>query len=189
MYIAKIKKNMKIIKTKISGLFIIKPKNYKDKRGFFYESYVKKKYGNLIKKNFCQDNVSLSKKNVLRGIHFQLPPFSQGKLVRVIDGEVLDVAVDLRKSSRTFGKWVSVTLSSKKNNQLWIPEGFGHGFVVKSETAHLLYKTTNYYNKESEESIIWNDKTLSIDWGIKNPNISKKDREAKDFINVSYFTK
>jgi len=175
----------------IQGLILLEPKVFCDERGFFFESYNEKKFNELIenKVKFVQDNHSFSTKNVLRGIHFQLPPFDQGKLVRVIDGEVLDVAVDLRKSSRTFGKWVSVTLSSKKNNQLWIPEGFGHGFVVKSETAHLLYKTTNYYNKESEESIIWNDKTLSIDWGIKNPNISKKDREAKDFINVSYFTK
>lgn len=175
----------------IQGLILLEPKVFCDERGFFFESYNEKKFNELIenKVKFVQDNHSFSTKNVLRGIHFQLPPFDQGKLVRVIDGEVLDVAVDLRKSSSTFGKWVSVTLSSKKNNQLWIPEGFGHGFVVKSETAHLLYKTTNYYNKESEESIIWNDKTLSIDWGIKNPKISKKDREAKDFINVSYFTK
>lgn len=175
----------------IEGLALLKPRIFSDDRGFFFESFNQDNFNKTIGKEikFVQDNHSFSTKNVLRGIHFQLPPFSQGKLVRVIDGEVLDVAVDLRKSSRTFGKWVSVTLSSKKNNQLWIPEGFGHGFVVKSETAHLLYKTTNYYNKESEESIIWNDKTLSIDWGIKNPNISKKDREAKDFINVSYFTK
>ncbi len=175
----------------IEGLALLKPRIFSDDRGFFFESFNQDNFNKTIGKEikFVQDNHSFSTKNVLRGIHFQLPPFGQGKLVRVIDGEVLDVAVDLRKSSRTFGKWVSVTLSSKKNNQLWIPEGFGHGFVVKSETAHLLYKTTNYYNKESEESIIWNDKTLSIDWGIKNPNISKKDREAKDFINVSYFTK
>lgn len=167
----------------IEGLVLLEPKVFSDERGFFFESFNEKKFNEIIgnKVKFVQDNHSFSKKNVLRGIHFQLPPFDQGKLVRVIDGEVLDVAVDLRKSSKTFGNWVSVVLSSKKNNQFWIPEGFGHGFIVRSKTAHFLYKTTNYYNKESEGSIIWNDRMLNIDWGTEEPTISNKDLLADTF--------
>ena len=173
----------------IEGLALLKPKIFNDDRGFFFESFNEDNFNKTIGKEikFVQDNHSFSTKKVLRGIHFQLPPFAQGKLVRVIDGEVLDVAVDLRRNSETFGKWVSVILNSSENHQFWIPEGFGHGFVVISETAHFLYKTTNYYNKNSEGSIIWNDSTLNIDWGITDPIINNKDSSAKTFLESEYF--
>lgn len=173
----------------IEGLALLKPRIFSDDRGFFFESFNQDNFNKTIGKEikFVQDNHSFSTKKVLRGIHFQLPPFAQGKLVRVIDGEVLDVAVDLRRNSKTFGKWVSVILNSSENHQFWIPEGFGHGFVVISETAHFLYKTTNYYNKNSEGSIIWNDSTLNIDWGITDPIINNKDSSAKTFLESEYF--
>ncbi|MFL2730327.1 MAG: dTDP-4-dehydrorhamnose 3,5-epimerase [Gammaproteobacteria bacterium] len=173
----------------IEGLALLKPKIFHDDRGFFFESFNEDNFNKTIGKEikFVQDNHSFSTKKVLRGIHFQLPPFAQGKLVRVIDGEVLDVAVDLRRNSETFGKWVSVILNSSENHQFWIPEGFGHGFVVISETAHFLYKTTNYYNKNSEGSIIWNDSTLNINWGIRDPIINNKDLSAKPFLESEYF--
>lgn len=173
----------------IEGLALLKPRIFSDDRGFFFESFNQDNFNKTIGKKikFVQDNHSFSTKKVLRGIHFQLPPFAQGKLVRVIDGEVLDVAVDLRRNSKTFGKWVSVILNSSENHQFWIPEGFGHGFVVISETAHFLYKTTNYYNKNSEGSIIWNDSTLNIDWGITDPIINNKDSSAKTFLESEYF--
>tara|TARA_B100000941_G_scaffold218035_1_gene160844 strand:- start:363 stop:905 length:543 start_codon:yes stop_codon:yes gene_type:complete len=173
----------------IEGLALLKPRIFSDDRGFFFESFNQDNFNKTIGKEikFVQDNHSFSTKKVLRGIHFQLPPFAQGKLVRVIDGEVLDVAVDLRRNSKTFGKWVSVILNSSENHQFWIPEGFGHGFVVISETAHFLYKTTNYYNKNSEGSIIWNDRTLNIDWGITDPIINNKDSSAKTFLESEYF--
>ena len=173
----------------IEGLALLKPRIFSDDRGFFFESFNQDNFNKTIGKEikFVQDNHSFSTKKVLRGIHFQLPPFAQGKLVRVIDGEVLDVAVDLRRNSETFGKWVSVILNSSENHQFWIPEGFGHGFVVISETAHFLYKTTNYYNKNSEGSIIWNDSTLNIDWGITDPIINNKDSSAKTFLESEYF--
>lgn len=173
----------------IEGLALLKPRIFSDDRGFFFESFNQDNFNKTIGKEikFVQDNHSFSTKKVLRGIHFQLPPFAQGKLVRVIDGEVLDVAVDLRRNSKTFGKWVSVILNSSENHQFWIPEGFGHGFVVISETAHFLYKTTNYYNKNSEGSIIWNDSTLNIDWGVTDPIINNKDSSAKTFLESEYF--
>ena len=173
----------------IEGLVLLKPKIYNDERGFFFESFNQDNFNKAIgiETKFVQDNHSFSSKKVLRGIHFQLPPFAQGKLVRVIDGEVLDIAVDLRKNSKTFGNWVSVILNSRENHQFWIPEGFGHGFVVMSETAHFLYKTTNYYNKSSEGSIIWNDSTLNIDWGIKDPIVNSKDLCARPFLESEYF--
>jgi len=173
----------------IEGLALLKPRIFSDDRGFFFESFNQDNFNKTIGKEikFVQDNHSFSTKKVLRGIHFQLPPFAQGKLVRVIDGEVLDVAVDLRRNSKTFGKWVSVILNSSENHQFWIPEGFGHGFAVISETAHFLYKTTNYYNKNSEGSIIWNDSTLNIDWGITDPIINNKDSSAKTFLESEYF--
>lgn len=175
-----------VIDTKLPEVKIIKPEVYQDKRGFFYESY---NHQSFIKSvdcdvTFVQDNHSKSLINVLRGLHFQLPPFEQGKLIRVIDGQVLDVAVDIRLESPTFGHWVAEILSSDNKKQLWIPPGFAHGFLTKSSTAQLLYKTTNYFSKDHERSIKWNDKDLDIDWGLlDDPIISEKDLHASTLKN------
>lgn len=170
---------MEIIKTSIEGLVIIQPKAFEDERGYFLESYKE----SFIKENFpdihfIQDNESKSSYGVLRGLHFQKPPFDQTKLVRVIDGEVLDVAVDLRKGSLTYGKWVSILLSGKNKKQLFIPKGFAHGYIVLSKNALFSYKVDNLYSPDHETGIIYNDKTLNIDWKIpkKNILISKKDQ-------------
>tara|TARA_B100000925_G_scaffold129738_1_gene97137 strand:- start:37 stop:564 length:528 start_codon:yes stop_codon:yes gene_type:complete len=170
---------MEIIKTSIEGLVIIQPKVFEDERGYFMESYKE----SVIKENFpdihfIQDNESKSCYGVLRGLHFQKPPFDQTKLVRVIDGEVLDVAVDLRKGSLTYGKWVSILLSGKNKKQLFIPKGFAHGYIVLSKNALFSYKVDNLYSPDHETGIIYNDKTLNIDWKIpkKNILISKKDQ-------------
>ncbi|HHZ8354273.1 TPA: dTDP-4-dehydrorhamnose 3,5-epimerase [Morganella morganii] len=163
---------MNISKTKIPDVLIIEPKVFGDERGFFYESYNHKKFEQAVGKevNFVQDNHSKSTKGVLRGLHFQKAPYSQGKLVRCVVGEVFDVAVDIRENSDTYGEWVGIVLSAENKRQLWIPEGFAHGFLVLSETAEFLYKATNYYHPESEGGIIWNDKDLNIKW----PHIEKK---------------
>ena len=159
---------MKINKTFIEDLLIIEPQLFKDDRGFFYETYNKKNFDKIIKTNFIQDNESKSNKGVVRGLHFQSPPFEQAKLVRCVNGKILDVAVDLRLNSKTYGKFFSIELSSENNNQLFIPKGFAHGFQVLSETAIVNYKVDEYYNLDSDSGIIWNDKDLSIDW---NPDI------------------
>ena len=159
---------MKINKTFIEDLLIIEPQLFKDDRGFFYETYNKKNFEKIIKTNFIQDNESKSNRGVVRGLHFQLPPFEQAKLVRCVNGKILDVAVDLRVNSKTYGKFFSIELSSENNNQLFIPKGFAHGFQVLSETAIVNYKVDEYYNLDSDSGIIWNDKDLSIDW---NPDI------------------
>jgi len=178
---------MEIIKTNIEGLVIIKPKVYEDERGYFMESFkesfIKKNFPNI---NFIQDNESKSSFGVLRGLHFQSPPFDQTKLVRVIKGKVLDVAVDLRKNSKTFGKWESVILSGKNKKQLLIPKGFAHGFIVHSNKAIFSYKVDTPYKKESEKGIIYNDKSLNIDWGIdeKEIIISQKDLNLKEFKSL-----
>lgn len=170
---------MNISKTKIPDVLIIEPKVFGDERGFFYESYNHKKFEQAVGKevNFVQDNHSKSTKGVLRGLHFQKAPYAQGKLVRCVVGEVFDVAVDIRENSDTYGQWVGIILSAENKRQLWIPEGFAHGFLVLSETAEFLYKATNYYHPESEGGIIWDDKNISIDWPIDNNNIilSQKD--------------
>ena len=167
---------MKISKTFIEDLLIIEPPLFKDDRGFFYESYNKKNLDKIIKIAFVQDNESKSNKGVVRGLHFQLPPFEQAKLVRCVSGKILDVAVDLRINSKTFGKFLSVELSSENNFQLFVPKGFAHGFQVLSETAIVNYKVDEYYNPDSESGLIWNDKDLSIDWNLDlKPILSKKD--------------
>ena len=180
---------MKYIKTEIPEVIEFIPEIFEDDRGFFLESFNKEYFDKIIgsEVSFVQDNHSFSKKNVLRGIHYQINPMAQGKLVRVIDGEIYDIAVDLRKSSPSFGKWVSRNLSSSKNNQLWIPAGFGHGFYTVSESVHLLYKTTNYFDRQCEASIIWDDKDLNIDWGHSNPILSSKDSTASSFKNAVTF--
>lgn len=177
---------MKYDKLEINDVILIKPDIFSDPRGYFYESFNSKKFNKIVGKEvkFVQDNHSFSKKGVLRGIHFQRNPHAQGKLVRVVSGEVFDVAVDLRKDSKTYGCWVGAFLSAKNNHQLWIPEGFGHAFLTLSDDVSFLYKATNFYNQSSEESIIWNDKKINIKWpsiDIKDLYISDKDKLAKSF--------
>ena len=171
---------MKINKTFIEDLLIIEPQLFKDERGFFYESYNKNNLDiNIV---FVQDNESKSYKGVIRGLHFQTPPFEQTKLVRCVSGNILDVAVDLRKNSKTYGKSFSIELSSENNKQLFVPKGFAHGFQVLSETAIVNYKVDEYYNPDSDSGIIWNDKDLSIDWNLDlKPILSKKDLKLISF--------
>jgi len=174
---------MKIIKTSIPDVLIIEPKISRDNRGFFFESFNKALWQEAtgVKVDFVQDNHSRSVKNVLRGLHYQIRQ-PQGKLVRIIVGEVFDVAVDLRKTSHTFGKWVGVKLSNENKYQLWVPKGFAHGFLVLSDVAEVLYKATDYYAPEHERSIIWNDPDIGIEWPLRNkPLLSKKDNLASPF--------
>ncbi len=177
---------MEIVKTKIPDLYIIKPTVFEDARGYFFESYNKEAFLRAgIDQNFVQDNESKSGKSVLRGLHFQKPPFTQGKLVRVMQGAVLDVAVDLRKSSPTYGHWASVELTQDNKWMYWVPPGFAHGFVTLEENTVFFYKCTNVYNKASEGAILWNDPDLNIDWKIAQPLLSEKDAVAplfKDFV-------
>jgi len=156
---------------------LIEPRVFEDGRGFFMETYKMPDFvAASIKENFVQENHSRSTKGVLRGLHYQNPPFVQGKLVRVIRGEIFDVAVDIRKGSPTWGKWVGVILSEKDKNSVYVPEAFAHGFCVLSEVAEVIYKTTNVYSAESEAGIIWNDVDLNIEWPVKEPIISEKDK-------------
>jgi len=176
---------MEIIKTEIPDVLIIKPRVFADDRGMFWESYNKNIFEKAgIKYEFKQDNQSISKKSVLRGLHFQGSPYGQGKLVRVVKGQVLDVAVDIRKNSLFYGHYVSKILSEENKLMLWIPPGFAHGFLTLEDDTVFIYKCTELYNKDSEASILWNDPDLKIDWGITNPVVSEKDKEAilfKDF--------
>lgn len=177
---------MKLIQTAIPDVVIIEPKVFGDERGWFMESFNERRFhaelenlGLPAPRPFVQDNHSSSKQGVLRGLHYQLPPHAQGKLVRVIQGAVLDVAVDIRQSSATFGKHVSVKLSAANQLMLWIPEGFAHGFITLSETAEFLYKTTNYYAPESECCLLWNDSAVSIDWRYSGkPELAIKDAKG-----------
>ena len=180
---------MKAIPTTIKDLLIIEPKIFGDDRGFFFESYNQRKFAELIGREveFVQDNHSRSVKNVLRGLHYQIRQ-PQGKLVRVVQGSVLDVAVDIRKSSPTFGQHVTVELSAENKRMLWIPEGFAHGFVVLSDTAEFLYKTTDYWHPEHERSILWNDPALAINWKIETPpSLSGKDAQGVLFKDAECF--
>jgi dTDP-4-dehydrorhamnose 3,5-epimerase len=175
--------------TKIPDVLIIEPKVFGDSRGIFFESFNQNDFNTAIGKqiNFVQDNHSRSSKGVLRGIHYQIQQ-PQGKLVRVVSGAVFDVAVDLRKSSPTFGQWVGVELNADNHKQLWVPEGFGHGFVVLSESAEFLYKTTDYYAPEFERSIQWNDPAIDIVWPIdEKPQLSGKDQQGILLENAEYF--
>lgn len=168
---------IEIVKTKIPDLYIIKPQVFEDERGYFYESYNKETFRQMgMDQNFVQDNESKSMKGVLRGLHFQKPPHAQGKLVRVVRGAVLDVAVDLRKSSPTFGKWDSVKLTEKNKWMYWIPAGFAHGFVTLKDDTIFSYKCTSVYHKASEVCIRWDDPSLKIDWKILYPALSEKDK-------------
>lgn len=174
------------IKTfEIEGLILIDPKIFHDDRGFFYESYNEEKYNDILgsKTHFYQDNISVSKKNVLRGLHFQNPPFAQGKLVSVLKGSVLDVAVDIRKNSPTYGKHLKVELNEQNKYQFWIPPGFAHGFVALEEDTIFSYKCTQTYSPGNEFTLKWNDPSLEIDWTVSDAIVSLKDAEGKDFIN------
>ena len=181
---------MNVTPTAIPEVLLIEPKVFGDERGFFFESFNQKVFQEAaaLEPAFVQDNHSRSVKNVLRGLHYQLPPKAQGKLVRVVEGEVFDVAVDIRKSSKTFGQWVGQVLSAENKLQLWIPPGFAHGFAVLSESAEFLYKTTDYYAPELERCIAWNDPTIGIRWpdGLQ-PQLSAKDRLGVPFAQAEVF--
>jgi dTDP-4-dehydrorhamnose 3,5-epimerase len=180
---------MNIIPTDIPEVLIIEPKVFGDERGFFFESYNERQWEEKtgLRTRFVQDNHSRSAKGVLRGLHYQISQ-PQGKLVRCVVGEVFDVAVDLRRSSPTFGKWAGALLSAENKRQMWVPEGFAHGFLVLSDAAEFLYKTTDYYAPENERGIVWNDPELGIDWPIEGePVLSKKDAEAAPFMDAIYY--
>ncbi len=178
---------MNLIKTKLDGLVVLKPTVFKDNRGYFMESYNQKNINKLLGNvNFIQDNESESSRGVLRGLHFQKPPYTQAKLVRCLKGGVLDVALDLRKDSKTYGIFETISLTEENKKQLFIPKGFAHGFIVLSKSAILSYKVDNYYNPESESGIIWNDPDLNIDWKINKNEIivSEKDKNLPTFNEI-----
>lgn len=176
---------MEVIKTELEGLLLIKPKVFSDDRGYFFESYNETVYReNGIDLCFVQDNISKSKKSTIRGLHYQVGDKAQGKLCKVICGKVLDVAVDIRFGSPTFGKYFASELSEENHTQLWIPPGFAHGFSVLSDEVVFSYKCTTLYNKESERAILYNDKELNIDWKVINPIVSEKDLKAKLFKDI-----
>tara|TARA_B100000989_G_C19374034_1_gene398683 strand:- start:104 stop:688 length:585 start_codon:yes stop_codon:yes gene_type:complete len=172
---------MEFIKTSIPDIILIKPKIHGDHRGYFVETFRNKELKNIIgyEVNFCQDNETKSKKGVLRGLHFQLPPFAQSKLVRVIEGEVLDVSVDIRKSSPTFGQHVEEILTGKNKHQLFIPRGFAHGFVVLSEWAIFSYKVDNYFSEEHDKGLAFNDPTLDINWKLPQDELKLSEKDMK----------
>ena len=187
---------MNIIETKIKDLLIFEPRVFADERGWFMESFNQKNFEqalaerNLPIPNFVQDNHSMSQKGVLRGLHYQKAPYAQGKLVRVVQGRAWDVAVDIRPESETYGEWVGVELSAENKTIFWIPEGFAHGFIALEEDTQFLYKTTNYYNKESEASIVWSDPTLAIKWPLEQVGevlVSEKDKKAIVFSLAEIF--
>lgn len=174
----------------IPEVFLFTPKVFGDERGFFYESFNSRIFNEVtgLQPDFVQDNHSRSVKGVLRGLHYQLPPHAQGKLVRVVQGEVFDVAVDIRRSSPTFGKWVGALLSSQNHNQLWIPPGFAHGFVTLSDTAEFVYKTTDFYSAQSERCIAWDDPQIAVEWPIDfEPTLSAKDQVGKALDQADLF--
>jgi dTDP-4-dehydrorhamnose 3,5-epimerase len=177
---------MNFIKTHIPDLFEIEPQVFEDSRGLFFETHNEAAFkANGIDVKFVQDNQSRSERNVLRGLHFQNAPFDQGKLVRVIKGAVLDVAVDVRENQPTYGQHFAIELSESNNKMVWIPCGFAHGFLALTDNTIFAYKCTNFYNKESEDGILWNDATLNINWGIDNPILSDKDLELHHFNEFS----
>lgn len=181
---------MKTIKTEIPDVLIFEPKVFGDDRGFFFESFNQQVFQDAVGHTveFIQDNHSKSTKGVLRGLHFQLPPFGQGKLVRCVVGEVFDVAVDIRRNSATFGKWVGIHLSADNKRELWIPEGFAHGFYVISDVAEFVYKATNYYAPTHERCICWDDKDINIEWPHKTPPfLSAKDQSGKSLMESDVF--
>jgi dTDP-4-dehydrorhamnose 3,5-epimerase len=181
---------MQATRLSIPDVILFTPKVFGDDRGFFYESFNGKVFETLtgLQRQFVQDNHSKSQKGVLRGLHYQMPPMAQGKLVRVTQGEVFDVAVDIRKSSPTFGQWVSALLTGENKQQLWIPEGFAHGFVTLSDSAEFLYKTTNYYSPVNDRCILWNDADINIQWPLSElPLTSEKDQQGKKLQDAEVF--
>ncbi|WP_106478747.1 dTDP-4-dehydrorhamnose 3,5-epimerase [Phytohalomonas tamaricis] len=183
---------MKATPLTIPDVILFEPKVFGDDRGFFFESFNQRQFNDAVgyEVSFVQDNHSRSSKGVLRGLHYQLPPMAQGKLVRVVAGEVFDVAVDIRRSSPTFGQWVGAHLSAENKHQLWVPEGFAHGFIVLSDCAEFLYKTTNFYAPEYERSIRWDDSSLAVKWPfdiVEQPILSEKDNMALPFEKAEVF--
>ncbi len=177
---------MKITETPIQGVLIIEPKIYSDQRGSFFESFNENILKNVgINESFVQDNQSVSKKSVIRGLHFQHPPYAQGKLVRVLKGSVLDVIVDIRKESKTYGRHLALEINDRNNLQIWIPAGLAHGFSVLEDDSVFFYKVTNYYNPLSESGIVYNDISLNIDWKVKDPIVSEKDLVLPTFKEYS----
>lgn len=181
---------MKVTPTALPEVLLIEPKVFGDDRGFFFESFNERAFNEAVGRDvvFVQDNHSRSTRGVLRGLHYQIQN-TQGKLVRVVRGSVFDVAVDLRRSSPNFGRWVGVTLSEADHRQLWVPEGFGHGFVVTSDSADFLYKTTDYWEPKAERCVVWNDATLAIDWPLAGttPVVSAKDEKGAAFVDAEVF--
>lgn len=179
---------MNILPTKLPGVLVLEPKVFGDSRGFFFESFNRRVFAEVtgMELDFVQDNHSRSTKGVLRGLHYQIKQ-SQGKLVRVVRGAVFDVAVDLRRSSPTFGQWTGAELSEDNQRQLWIPPGFAHGFAVISESADFLYKTTDYYAPEHERCVMWNDPDIGIDWPVRDPVLSAKDRAGCALAEAEVF--
>ena len=178
---------MRVTDTKIPDVKVVEPRVFEDARGHFYESFNHRSFEEAIGRevSFVQDNQSLSRRGVLRGLHYQLPPHAQGKLVRVVRGEIFDVAVDIRKSSPTFGAWLAETLSAENRRQMWIPEGFAHGFLVLSDAAEVLYKATEYYRPDAECSVKWDDPDLQIEWPYKTKIlVSKKDAASAPFNSI-----
>ncbi|MFJ4110558.1 dTDP-4-dehydrorhamnose 3,5-epimerase [Pseudomonas sp. NPDC089758] len=181
---------MHAIPLAIPDVFLFTPKVFGDERGFFFESFNANVFNEVtgLQPDFVQDNHSRSVKGVLRGLHYQLPPHAQGKLVRLVQGEVFDVAVDIRRSSPTFGQWVGAVLSAENKNQLWIPPGFAHGFVTLSETAEFIYKTTDFYCSQSERCITWDDEQIGIEWPVKvAPLLSLKDQQGLRLSKAEVF--
>jgi len=179
---------MTFTKTAIEGVIEIQPTIFGDHRGYFFESYHRQQFNDHgIGFEFVQDNQSFSHRGVLRGLHFQKPPHTQGKLVSVVKGSVLDVAVDLRTKSSTYGKHIAVVLSEEKQNRLWIPEGFAHGFLTLEDNTIFQYKCTNYYCKDSEATLLWNDPILNIDWNIENPLVSEKDKLGIPLTQLEHY--
>lgn len=180
---------MEFIETPLKGVIVIQPKVFEDARGYFFESYNRDAFHAAgLTMNFVQDNQSLSQRGVLRGLHFQNNPHAQGKLVRVINGSVYDVAVDIRKSSPTYGKWFGIELTEKNKTMMYIPEGFAHGFATLEDNTVFSYKCTNVYHKASEDCLLWNDPEIGIDWHINDPLLSEKDLQGKKINNfISLF--
>ena len=177
--------------TRLAEVLILQPQVFGDARGFFYESFNARDFASAtgLQVEFVQDNHSMSSQGVLRGLHYQLEPMSQGKLVRVVHGEIFDVAVDMRRSSPTFGQWVGVELSAENKRQLWVPPGFAHGFYVTSQSAELIYKCTDYYDASDDQSLLWNDDTVGIDWPLVGaaPLLSAKDEAGKRFEDAATY--